>query len=30
MSFEDFVKPLDQIFQKADIAQHGIPLEQCN
>jgi lipoate---protein ligase len=30
MSFEDFVKPLDQIFQKADIARYGIPLEQCD
>ena len=30
MSFEDFVKPLDQVFQKADIAQYGIPLEQCD
>jgi lipoate-protein ligase A len=30
MSFEDFVKPLDQIFQKADIAEYGIPLAQCD
>lgn len=30
MSFEDFVKPLDQIFQKADIAKFGIPVEQCD
>ena len=30
MSFEDFVKPLDQIFQKADIAEYGIPLDQCD
>ncbi len=30
MSFEDFVKPLDQIFQKAGIAEYGIPLAQCD
>jgi lipoate-protein ligase A len=30
MSFEDFVKPLDQIFQKVDIAKFGIPVEQCD
>jgi lipoate---protein ligase len=30
MPFEDFVKPLNQIFQKADIAEHGIPLAQCD
>jgi lipoate-protein ligase A len=30
MPFEDFVKPLDQIFRKADIAEYGIPLDQCD
>ena len=30
MSFEDFVKPLDHIFQKAGIAEYGIPLAQCD
>jgi lipoate-protein ligase A len=30
MSFEDFVRPLDQIFRKADIAEYGIPLELCD
>lgn len=30
MSFDDFVRPLDQIFRKAAIAGYGIPLEQCN
>jgi lipoate-protein ligase A len=30
MSFADFIKPLDQIFRKADIAEYGIPLNQCD
>ncbi len=30
MSCEDFVKPIDQVFQKAEIADYGIPLEQCD
>jgi lipoate---protein ligase len=30
LPFEDFVKPLDQCLEKAEIAKFGIPLEHCN
>jgi lipoate-protein ligase A len=30
MPFEDFIRPLDLIFEKIEIAQFGIPLEHCN
>ena len=30
LSFEDFIKPLDQCLAKIEIAKFGIPLEQCN
>ncbi len=30
MAFEDFIRPLDLIFEKIEIARFGIPLEHCN
>ena len=30
MPFEDFIRPLDLIFEKIEIAKFGIPLEHCN
>jgi len=30
MTFDDFLKPVDQVLQKIAIARHGIPLEYCN
>ena len=30
MTFDDFIKPVDQIFEKAAITQFGIPIEYCN
>ena len=30
MSAEDFLKPLDQVLAKLEIARHGIPLPHCN
>ena len=30
MSFDNFVKPLDQAIEKVAITQYGIPLEHCN
>lgn len=30
MSFEDFLKPVDQILQKIAISEYDIPIEHCN
>jgi lipoate-protein ligase A len=30
MSFEEFIKPLDQAIEKVAITRYGIPLEHCN
>jgi len=30
MSFEDFIKPVDQILEKIAITKYGLPLEYCN
>lgn len=30
MSWRDFLVPLDQVIEKAHIANHGIPVESCN
>ncbi len=30
LGFDDFIKPLDQVFEKIAISEFGIPLEYCN
>jgi lipoate-protein ligase A len=30
MSFEDFMKPIDQILEKIEMTRYGLPLEYCN
>lgn len=30
MSYDDFIKPLDQVFERIAIAHSGIPLDYCN